>query len=248
MPKEKREVPMPQRPGTKPAAAKSSTAKTSPQPAASAVRDPHRKQGEEELLTGSLAPADKRTLSIEEEIGAQVRRFRRAMDLTVAQLGMNAGISAGMLSKIENGTISPSLSTLSALAKALNVSMSSLFAESEERRDCSFVKSGQGVRIERRGTKAGHLYDLLGHSLAGEIGVEPFLITVKRDAQPYTNFRHAGVEFIYMLSGKVRYRHADGTYLLEPGDALFFDAAARHGPEELVEAPMQYLSIIIYPR
>jgi hypothetical protein len=51
-----------------------------------------------------------------------------------------------------------------------------------------------------------------------------------------------------MLSGKVRYRHADATYLLAPGDALFFDAAARHGPEELIEAPMQYLSIIIYPR
>ena len=248
MTKEKQEVHKPQRPGAKASAAKSSTAKTSSDPAASATRDSDRRPVDEELLTGSLAPADKRILSIEEEIGAQVRRFRRAMDLTVAQLGMNAGISAGMLSKIENGTISPSLSTLSALAKALNVSMSSLFAESEERRDCSFVKSGQGVRIERRGTKAGHLYDLLGHSLAGEIGVEPFLITLKRDAQPYTNFRHGGVEFIYMLSGKVRYRHADGTYLLEPGDALFFDAAARHGPEELVEAPMQYLSIIIYPR
>ena len=38
------------------------------------------------------------------------------------------------------------------------------------------------------------------------------------------------------------------TYLMEPGDALFFDAAARHGPEDLVEVPMQYLSIIIYPR
>src|SRR6478672_5936263 len=206
-------------------------AKNSEQATNHAARGLHRKPADEELLTGSLAPADKRTLSIEEEIGAQVRRFRRSMDLTVAQLGMNAGISAGMLSKIENGTISPSLSTLSALAKALNVSMSNLFAESEERRDCSFVKAGQGVRIERRGTKAGHLYDLLGHSLAGEIGVEPFLITLKRDAQPYTN-----------------YRHADGTYLLEPGDALFFDAAARHGPEELIEAPMQYLSIIIYPR
>ena len=104
------------------------------------------------------------------------------------------------------------------------------------------------MRIERRGTKAGHQYDLLGHSLAGEIGVEPYLITLKEDAVPYTNFRHAGVEFLYMLSGKVRYRHADRTYLMEPGDALFFDAAARHGPEELVEAPMQYLSIIIYPR
>lgn len=51
-----------------------------------------------------------------------------------------------------------------------------------------------------------------------------------------------------MLSGKVRYRHADRTYVLEPGDPLFFDAAARHGLEELIKAPMQYLSIIIYPR
>jgi hypothetical protein len=56
------------------------------------------------------------------------------------------------------------------------------------------------------------------------------------------------VEFLYMLSGKVRYRHADSSYLMEAGDALFFDAAARHGPEELIEAPMQYLSIIIYSR
>jgi transcriptional regulator with XRE-family HTH domain len=201
-----------------------------------------------DLRTGSLAPAQLPSRSIEEEIGTEVRRLRKSLDLTVAELGAAAGISAGMLSKIENGTISPSLSTLAALAKALNVSISSLFAETDERRDCSFVKAGSGVRIDRRGTKAGHLYDLLGHSLAGEIGVEPYLITLKQDAQPYTNFRHAGVEFIYMLSGKVRYRHADRTYVLEPGDALFFDSAARHGPEELIKAPMQYLSIIIYPR
>jgi transcriptional regulator with XRE-family HTH domain len=217
---------------------------------ASTLRAPQRspKVEDEDLRTGSQAPADRRVRSVEEEIGAQIRRSRKSLDLTVAQLGVMAGISGGMVSKIENGAISASLSTLGSLAKALNISMSSLFADSEERRDCSFVKAGQGVRIERRGTKAGHLYDLLGHSLAADIAVEPFLITLKRDARPYTNFRHDGVEFIYMLSGKVRYRHGDGTYLLEPGDALFFDAAARHGPEELVEAPMQYLSIIIYQR
>jgi DNA-binding XRE family transcriptional regulator len=201
-----------------------------------------------DLRTGSLAPAELPTRTLEAGIGTEVRRLRKSLDLTVAELGLAAGISAGMLSKIENGTISPSLATLDALARALNVPISRLFAETEERRDCSFVKAGSGVRIERRGTKAGHLYDLLGHSLAGEIGVEPYLITLKRDAVPYTSFRHAGVEFLYMLSGKVRYRHADRSYLMEPGDALFFDAAARHGPEELVEAPMRYLSIIIYPR
>jgi transcriptional regulator with XRE-family HTH domain len=199
------------------------------------------------LRTGSRAP-NETVRSLEAGIGAEVRRLRKDLDLTVAELGAAADISTGMMSKIENGTISPSLVTLNSLAKALNVPITRLFSETDEQRDCSFVKAGQGVRIERRGTKAGHLYDLLGHSLGGTIGVEPYLITLKGDAAPYTEFRHAGIEFIYMLTGKVRYRHADRTYLLEEGDALFFDAAARHGPEELIKAPMTYLSIIIYPR
>jgi transcriptional regulator with XRE-family HTH domain len=200
------------------------------------------------LRTGSAAPSELSTRPLEASIGIEVRRMRKSIDLTVAELAAAAGISAGMLSKIENGSISPSLGTLDALARALNVPLTRLFAETDERRDCSFVKAGAGVRIERRGTKAGHLYDLLGHSLGGAISVEPYLIRLAKGAVPYTHFRHAGVEFIYMLSGKVRYRHGDQTYLLEPGDALFFDAAARHGPEDLVEVPMQYLSIIIYPR
>jgi transcriptional regulator with XRE-family HTH domain len=214
---------------------------------ASRPRGKKRAAAAEELLTGSRAPRDTaRTLEL--SIGTEVRKLRKEHDLTVAELGVAAGISGGMLSKIENGTISPSLGTLKALAKALNVPISSLFAETDERRDCSFVKAGTGVRIERRGTKVGHLYDLLGHSLAGPLGVEPYLITLRTDAAPYTEFRHSGVEFIYMLTGKVRYRHADRSYLLAPGDALFFDAAARHGPEELIERPMKYLSIIVYPR
>src|SRR5215469_11228338 len=197
-----------------------------------------------DLLTGSSDEAR----SLEASIGVEVRSLRKSLDLTVAELAIAAGITTGMLSKIENGAISPSLATLVSLARALNVPISRLFAETDERRDCSFVKAGTGVRIERRGTKSGHKYDLLGHSLSGEVQVEPYLITLASDAVPYTQFRHAGMEFLYMLSGKVVYRHADRTYLMEPGDALFFDAAARHGPEELVEAPMQYLSIIIFPR
>jgi transcriptional regulator with XRE-family HTH domain len=213
-------------------------ARAKARPAAPSVAD-------DDLTTGSSAPSGR---TLEANIGAEVRRLRKALDLTVAELGAAASISAGMLSKIENGAISPSLGTLEAVARALNVPISALFAETEERRDCSFVKKGTGVRIERRGTKAGHLYDLLGHSLAGDIGVEPYLITLKKGAAPYTGFRHAGVELLYMLSGRVLYRHADRTYLMEPGDTLFFDAAARHGPEELIETPMQYLSVIIYPK
>lgn len=201
----------------------------------------------EELSTGSGAPlVNERTL--EQALGQQVRAVRRELELTVSDLANAAGISVGMLSKIENGLISPSLATLQAISSALNVPISTLFTSFEEKRDCSYVPAGQGVHIERRGTKVGHQYELLGHALGGDVVVEPYLITLSEEAVSYTGFRHAGVEFIHMLSGEVVYRHGDRTYHLKPGDSLLFDSAANHGPEELLVRPMSYLSIIIYPR
>jgi transcriptional regulator with XRE-family HTH domain len=198
-----------------------------------------------DLTTGSGAPQEpERTL--ERAIGAQIRDLRQRFHLSVAHLAGAASISSGMLSKIENGQISPSLSTLQALALALNVPLTTLFSAFEEKRDCSYVPAGQGVGIERRGTKVGHVYQLLGHALGGDVTVEPYLITLREDAVAYTGFRHAGTEIIYMLSGRVVYRHADRTYPLGPGDTLMFDSAGLHGPETLIERPATYLSIIIY--
>lgn len=202
---------------------------------------------DDELATGSGAPAVA-SRSLEQAIGAQVRHLRKRNDLTVSELAASASISVGMMSKIENGQISPSLATLQSLASALNVPVSSLFSAFEDKRDCSFVRAGQGVLIERRGTKAGHVYELLGHALGGDIVVEPFLITLNEEAQPYTGFQHAGAEFIYMLTGEVLYRHGDGAYHLRPGDALLFDSGAPHGPEKLLTRPTTYLSLIVYAR
>jgi transcriptional regulator with XRE-family HTH domain len=204
-------------------------------------------RGATSLATGSNAPVEAAG-NLEQRLGREVRRLRTRLGLTGAELAKAAGISTGMLSKLETGQISASLSTLDAIATSLNVSLAALFAGTEARRDCSFVKAGQGVRIDRRGTKAGHRYDLLGHSVAGAIVVEPYLITLATDAAPYTSFQHAGLELIYMLSGRVAYRHGDQVYDMEPGDTLFFDASARHGPEALPELPSIYLSIIVYPR
>jgi len=153
-----------------------------------------------------------------------------------------------MLSKIENGGISPSLGTLQSISAALQVPLSSLFASFEERQDCSYVPAGQGLTIERRGTKVGHVYQLLGHVLRGEVALEPYLITLRDGAAPYTSFHHQGVEFIHMLKGALTYRHGSETYALKPGDSLLFDSSALHGPEGLSEGDTQYLSIIVYPR
>jgi transcriptional regulator with XRE-family HTH domain len=199
-----------------------------------------------DFRTGSNAPPEPRTL--ERALGARIRSIRRERDLSVIDLASASNISAGMLSKIENGQISPSLSTLQSLANALTVSLSMLFAATEERRDCSFVRAKQGVIIERRGTKVGHVYQLLGHVLGGDVVFEPFLITLKEEAEAFTGFQHSGIEFIYMLTGEVIYRHGDKNYRLRPGDSILFDSGALHGPETLVKCPMTYLSVIVYPR
>jgi transcriptional regulator with XRE-family HTH domain len=185
---------------------------------------------------------------LEQSLGAAIRTLRKQANLTIAEIANTAGLSVGMLSKIENGQISPSLSSLQALATALHVPITALFASFDEKRDCSYVLAGQGVLIERRGSKVGHQYSLLGHALGGAIAVEPYLITLHEEAAPYVGFQHEGVEFIYMLTGEVVYRHADRTYHLRPGDAMLFDSAALHGPQTLLSKPMTYLSIIIHSR
>lgn len=200
-----------------------------------------------ELKTGSSAPQPSER-NLERALGNQIRTMRRKLDLSVADLASAAGISNGMLSKIENGGISPSLATLQAISEVLQVSLSSLFASFEDREDCSFVPSGQGVKIDRRGTKVGHIYQLLGHALRGELVMEPYLITLNDEAAAYTGFRHSGTEFIYILKGEVHYRHGSQVYAMREGDSLLFDSSALHGPEHLSGEEVTYLSIIVYPR
>lgn len=185
---------------------------------------------------------------LEKSIGREVRSAREKLGITISELAKSSRISAGMLSKIENGQTSPSLSTLQSLAKALNVPVTSLFKGFDEERDAVHVKAGQGLTIERRGTRAGHQYQLLGHTPSGSLVVEPYLIKLTEQSDVFPIFQHAGLEFIYVLEGEVVYRHGTKTYTLGPGDSLYFDADAPHGPEELIQLPITFLSVITYNR
>lgn len=185
---------------------------------------------------------------LEIAIGREIRNFRTKMDLTIAELAKLADLSSGMLSKIENGNTSPSLATLQALSRALNIPVTAFFRKYEEERDASFVSAGEGLIIERRGTRAGHQYQLLGHTIGKSISVEPYLITLTEESEVFPLFQHPGMEFIYMLEGRMLYMHGNKSYRLNPGDSLFFDADAPHGPEDLYELPIRFLSVIVSPR
>lgn len=187
---------------------------------------------------------------LEVAIGREVRAFRNKLNITVSDLAAGAGLSPGMLSKIENGLTSPSLSTLQALSRALGVPVTAFFRRFEEHRDAVFVKAGEGLVIERRGTRNGHQYQLLGHTggRAGRVVVEPYMITLTEESDVFPLFQHSGLEFLYMLEGEVAYRHGGQLFTMRPGDSLFFDADSPHGPEEMIKLPIRFLSIISYSR
>ena len=188
--------------------------------------------------------------NLEAAIGREVRNFRRQQGMTVADVASVTGLSIGMLSKIENGNTSPSLTTMQILSHAFSVPVTAFFKSYEERREAVHVKSGSHIEIERRGTRAGHQYNLLGHigSNSSGVVVEPYIITLTTESDTFPTFQHEGLELLYMLEGEVNYRHGDHIYALKPGDSLFFDADAPHGPETLVKLPARYLSVISYPQ
>jgi DNA-binding XRE family transcriptional regulator len=179
-------------------------------------------------------------------IANHVRERRLEIGLNVGQLAERTGISKGMLSKIENAQTSPSLSTLERLASALDMPVTSLFRGLAEERDAVFVKAGSGPEIVRKGTRAGHSYELLGSLRGPYKRVEPLLVSLVESSEVFPLFQHPGIEILYMLSGVMEYGYGRQRYKMERGDTLQFEGDIPHGPTMLIKLPIRFLSITIY--
>ncbi|HEV7715309.1 MAG TPA: XRE family transcriptional regulator [Steroidobacteraceae bacterium] len=181
------------------------------------------------------------------QIGRVVRQLRDSQGLTLAEAAATADISPAMLSRIETGRVTPSLETLVSLSGALGVRPATLLQDLGDESDgAQHVPAGRGLEVIRRGTRRGHTYHLLAAQRGPRKTVEPFLVTLTDKSEVFPGFQHAGTEFIYILSGVIRYRHGTESYLLQPGDSLTFRGDIPHGPETLEKVPIRMLSIIVY--
>ena len=180
-------------------------------------------------------------------LGVQVRAARNRHGMTVARVAQLTGLSSGMLSKVENGNAFPSLTTLHALSRVFRVPMTFFFETHQETQGCCYVKKDGGLFIESRGSKVGHQYQLLGHGVGKELSVSPYMIELNDTSEVFPLFQHPGVEFIHMLGGEMVYEHGGKPYRLSPGDSLFFEGTTAHGPVELIQLPIRFLSIIVEP-
>ncbi len=186
--------------------------------------------------------------ALDQHIGATVHALRSRRAMTIADLSRRSGVSAGMLSKIENAQVSASLETLLSLSRALGVGVADLMHEFQAREgDVQFVPKNGGLEVIRRGTKKGHTYRLLFSHRGPHKPFEPFLVTLNDASEVFPSFKHKGLEFIHILEGKLRYRHGDQTFMLAPGDSITFNGDVPHGPDALIKLPIVMLAIMVYP-
>jgi transcriptional regulator with XRE-family HTH domain len=85
-------------------------------------------------------------LSIKQRFGKAIRRRRRELDLSQEELAERAELHRTYISNIERGELNPSLETMEKLVKALNITVSDLFAnygievENEPTKDSQLLK------------------------------------------------------------------------------------------------------------
>jgi transcriptional regulator with XRE-family HTH domain len=183
---------------------------------------------------------------LEAVIGWRVRSRAREIGLSSAQLAKRVGLSRAMISKIENAQVSPSLATVSRLAEALEIPITSLFQGLDEERDALYTKAGSGPELGRPGTKSGHRYQLLGSMRGPAKRMEPMLVTLSSESEVFPLYQHPGTEFLFMLEGEMEYGYAGASYEMSPGDSLQFDGEVAHGPLRLLRLPVRFLSVTAY--
>lgn len=159
-------------------------------------------------------------LSLEQHIARALKNKRISQGYKISDVARIADLSQGMISKVENAQVSTSLETLSRLCNAIDLPISKLFSDFDVGgRGAQHVKAGEGMEVVRTGTEVGHTYQLLSYRQGPNKRYEPFLITMDDASEVFPNFCHAGHEFIYLLEGKLIYRHGKSFYEMNPGIA-----------------------------
>jgi len=175
-------------------------------------------------------------------VGMKLRELRNQRRLSLRALAERSGLNINTLSLVENGKISPSVSTLQQLARALDVPIAVFFETEPVSRQVVF-SPGQG-RPEVVMNKA-HLGNL-GKDLAGH-AVQPFVVTLDPGSCSGDEMVvHTGHEFVYCLSGEIMYQIEDAQYQLHPGDSLVFEAHLRHRWQNVFLGESQII-LVFYP-
>ncbi len=181
---------------------------------------------------------------MDQAIGTSLKAMRENRSLTAKDLAEKAGMSAAMISRIESGQVSPSISTLSALSEALDVPVVSFFRDTAtDHVDYTHVSAGEGIKSTRIIDKHSHDYINLASHIRRDIGFEAHIVTMeKQDAEAPTYVGH-GVVFMHVKEGEAIFKYGERDILLKEGDSLTLDSELSHGVSKLISDKFSFLTI-----
>jgi transcriptional regulator with XRE-family HTH domain len=171
--------------------------------------------------------------------GRAVKQQREAVGFSLRQLAARSGISASMISDVERGTKSPTVTTVVRLAEALGVSASALIDGG--------TKLAPRILVLRRGEGAGGEHpapwETLGPAAPGSrIDFVRYQIPPSTVLGPSTAHAPGTVEHMHVATGTVRVSVGDETAELSAGDSCSCRTDAPHG----VENPDPSVEALIY--
>jgi len=165
------------------------------------------------------------------QVGEKIKRFREDNALTLKDLADRTGLSAAVLSQIENHLISPPLGTLIRITRALELRPGHFFDQSADK-PFTIVRKDERRPVSRfaskRGIQYGYAYESLGHDMKDR-HMEPFLVTLEPAtlASPKPA-AHDGEEFLFVLEGEMELTLGELSDVLQPGDAVYYDSRIPH--------------------
>lgn len=163
-------------------------------------------------------------------IAEKLRGLRQRKSMGLAQLAEHTGLSAAMLSKLENARLVPTLPTLVRIATVFNVGLDYFFTDSRKRHVVALSRKEERIRFpaEGKAREAEYEFESLNFR-ASERKLHAFLAHFHgspgaRAADHY----HPGVEFLYIMEGELEISIGTETYQLFAGDAIYFDSIQKH--------------------
>ncbi len=166
------------------------------------------------------------------KIGSQIRKYRKEKDLKLLDLAALTNIGSAMLSKIENGRMIPTIPTLFTIISRLGIPLDAFFAELTAESSFPgflFIPQSAYTPYEKEENAIGFEYlSVLEHTAdAGAFQISVLKLHPQARRPPVTT---SAFEYIYLVSGTVRYYLEDKAFKMQAGDSLFFDGAIPHVP------------------
>jgi transcriptional regulator with XRE-family HTH domain len=179
------------------------------------------------------------------EVGPRVRSLREAMDLSLRDLAERSGVSAQMLSQVERGETSPTLSVAGRIAAGLELNLSQLL-RLDEGDGVAVVRAAE--RLKGGASRSGHGYEVVTPAFPGqraEVAVHTLAAGAATGGPDDPPLHEAGSrETALVLDGELRLVCDGFPHDLSAGDAVTFDADLPHHFENPGEGDTRFLAVI----